>query len=204
MNNLNNQLINLEEARNILKFAKRLYRALDGVEIEYGDVFAYYPNELIITIPEEFDDIEQGMNILKHVNKEFNATFEYNLREMSIQALCHEMGHHVDFEGKFMTNRLEDYLLADSKNRQMYDNICSSFGNKVRDYFDRLETYEAYEEVDKDIELELENERIELQFEDNEIDKLYRMIPTEYAADEFSARFFMTYLRAYKKCNYSL
>lgn len=200
----NNRIITLPEAERILQFAKRIYPLLNGVYVEYGDTFAYYPNEFKIIIPEEFNDIEQGMNILKHVNKEFNATFEYNLREMSIQALCHEMGHHMDFEGKFMTNRLEDYLLADNKNRQIYDNICSSFGNKVRDYFDRLEEYEAYEVVDRDIEFELEQKRIELQFEDNEIDKLYRMIPTEYAADEFSARFFMTYLRSYKKCNYSL
>ena len=203
MNNLN-QLINIEEARNILKFAKRIYRTLDGVEIEYGDAFAYYPNELIITIPESFDDVEQGMNILKHVNEEFNATFEYNLREMSIQALCHEMGHHIDFEGKIMTQRIEDYMMADCMNRQIYENVCKSFRNKVNDYFDRLEAYEAYEEVDEDIELAFENERIELQFEDEEIDKLYRMIPTEYAADEFSARFFMTYLRGYKRCNYEL
>lgn len=200
----NNRIITLPEAERILQFAKRIYPLLNGVYVEYGDTFAYYPNEFKIIIPEEFNDIEQGMNILKHVNKEFNATFEYNLREMSIQALCHEMGHHMDFEGKFMTNRLEDYLLADNKNRQIYDNICSSFGNKVRDYFDRLEEYEAYEVVDRDIEFELEQKRIELQFEDNEIDKLYRMIPTEYAADEFSARFFMTYLRSYKKCNYNL
>lgn len=200
----NNRIITLPEAERILQFAKRIYPLLNGLYVEYGDTFAYYPNEFKITIPEEFNDIEQGMNILEHVNKEFNATFEYNLREMSIQALCHEMGHHMDFEGKFMTNRLEDYLLADNKNRQMYDNICNSFGNKVRDYFDRLEEYEAYEVVDRDIEFELEQKRIELQFEDNEIDKLYRMIPTEYAADEFSARFFMTYLRSYKKCNYSL
>ena len=144
------------------------------------------------------------MNILKHVNEEFNATFEYNLREMSIQALCHEMGHHIDFEGKYMTNRLEDYMLADHANRKIYDSYCEGFGNKVKDYFNRLETYEAYEEVDEDIELAFENERIELQFEDEELDKLYRLIPTEYAADEFSARFFMTYLRSYKACNYNL
>lgn len=200
----NNKLINLEEARNILKFAKRIYRALDGVVVEYGDTFAYYPNELVITIPEEFPEEEQGMRILEHVNKEFNATFEYNLREMSIQALCHEMGHHMDFEGKYMTCKLDDYLEADDYNRQLFQEACAAFSNKVNDYFAELEEYQAMEEVDEELEFILERKEIELKKEDEAIDTLYRLIPTEYAADEFSARFFMTYLRGYKKCNYNV
>ena len=200
----NKKLISLEEARNILKFAKRIYRALDGVTVEYGDTFAYYPNELVITIPEEFPEEEQGMRILEHVNKEFNATFEYNLREMSIQALCHEMGHHMDFEGKYMTCKLDDYLEADDYNRQLFQEACAAFSNKVNDYFAELEEYQAMEEVDEELEFILERKEIELKKEDEAIDTLYRLIPTEYAADEFSERFFMTYLRGYKKCNYNV
>lgn len=200
----NNKLINLEEARNILKFAKRIYRALDGVVVEYGETFAYYPNELVITIPEEFPEEEQGMRILEHVNKEFNATFEYNLREMSIQALCHEMGHHMDFEGKYMTCQLDDYLEADDYNRQLFQEACAAFSSKVDDYFVELEEYNAMEEVDEELEFILERKEIELRKEDEAIDILYRLIPTEYAADEFSARFFMTYLRGYKRCNYNV
>lgn len=200
----NNKLINLEEARNILNFAKRVRPLLNGLTVEYGDVFAYYPNEFKITIPEEFDDVEVGMNILEHVNEEFNAEFKYNLREMSIQALLHECGHHLDFEGKIMTNQIEGYMKADCINRGIYEDINKQFSNKVNAYLERLEQYEALDVVDRDIEFELEQNRIELAQEDYEIDMLYRMIPTEYAADEFSARFFMTYLRGYRACNFDI
>ena len=200
----NNKLINLEEARNILNYAKRVRPLLNGLTVEYGDVFAYYPNEFKITIPEVFDDVEVGMNILEHVNEEFGAEFEFNLREMSIQALLHECGHHLDFEGKIMTNQIEGYLEADCINRGIYEDINKQFSNKVNDYFKRLEQYEALDVVDRDVEFELEQNRIELAQEDYEIDMLYRMIPTEYAADEFSARFFMTYLKPYRLCNYNI
>jgi hypothetical protein len=200
----NNKLINLEEARNILNFAKRVRPLLNGLTVEYGDVFAYYPSELKITIPEEFDDVEVGMNILEHVNEEFGAEFKYNLREMSIQALLHECGHHLDFEGKIMTNQIEGYMEADCINRGIYEDINKQFSNKVNAYLERLEQYEALDVVDRDIEFELEQNRIELAQEDYEIDMLYRMIPTEYAADEFSARFFMTYLRGYRACNFDI
>lgn len=200
----NNKLINLEEARNILNYAKRVRPLLNGLTVEYGDVFAYYPNEFKITIPKVFDDVEVGMNILEHVNEEFGAEFEFNLREMSIQALLHECGHHLDFEGKIMTNQIEGYLEADCINRGIYEDINKQFSNKVNDYFERLEQYEALDVVDRDVEFELEQNRIELAQEDYEIDMLYRMIPTEYAADEFSARFFMTYLRGYRACNFDI
>ena len=200
----NNKLVSLEEARKILRFAKRIYPLLNGLEVEYGDVFAYFPNEFKITIPKEFEDVDAGMNILKHVNEEFGAEFNFNLREMSVQALLHECGHHLDFEGKIMTNQIEGYMEADCINRRFFDNINKQFSDKVNDYLEKLEQYEVSEAVDRDMEFELEQNRIELQQEDYEIDMLYRMIPTEYAADKFSAHFFMTYLRGYRKCNYNL
>ena len=200
----NNRIITLSEAERILQFAKRIYPLLNGVYVEYGDTFAYYPNEFKITIPEEFNEEHVGMKILKHVNEEFGATFEYNLREMSIQALLHECGHHMDFEGKIFTQRIEEYLMADDYNRHMYEEIIHEFNNKARAYVEQLEEYEASDERDEEIEFTLETKRIQLEFEDDELDELYRTIPTEYAADEFSARFFMAYLRPYKKCNYNL
>lgn len=201
---MNNKLINLEEAEKILQFAKRIYPLLNGVYVEYGDTFAYYPNEFKITIPEEFNEEHVGMKILKHVNEEFGATFEYNLREMSIQALLHECGHHMDFEGKIFTQQIDEYMMCDNYNRHMYEEIIHEFNDKARAYVEELEEYEASDERDEEIEFVLETKRIQLEFEDEELDELYRTIPTEYAADEFSARFFMTYLRPYKRCNYSL
>jgi hypothetical protein len=200
----NNKLINLEEAERILQFAKRIYPLLNGVYVEYGDTFAYYPNEFKITIPEEFDDEQVGMKILKHVNEEFGATFEYNLREMSIQALLHECGHHMDFEGKIFTKQIDEYMMYDDYNRHMYEEVIQDFNNRAREFVEQLDEYEASDERDEEIEFALETKRIQLEFEDEELDSLYRTIPTEYAADEFSARFFMTYLRPYKRCNYNL
>jgi hypothetical protein len=200
----NNRIITLPEAERILQFAKRIYPLLNGVYVEYGDSFAYYPNEFRITIPEEFNDERVGMKILKHVNEEFGATFEYNLREMSIQALLHECGHHMDFEGKIFTQRIDEYMMNDNYNRHIYEEVIHEFNDRARDYVEQLEEYEASDERDEEIEFALETKRIQLEFEDEELDELYRTIPTEYAADEFSARFFMTYLRPYKKCNYSL
>lgn len=200
----NNRIITLSEAERILQFAKRIYPLLNGVYVEYGDAFAYYPNEFKITIPEEFDDEQVGMKILKHVNEEFGATFEYNLREMSIQALLHECGHHMDFEGKIFTQQIEEYMMCDDYNRHMYEEVIQDFNSRTREFVEQLEEYEASDERDEEIEFALEIKRIQLEFEDDELDSLYRTIPTEYAADEFSARFFMTYLRPYKKCNYSL
>ena len=200
----NNKLINLVEAKRILQFAKRIYPLLNGVYVEYGDSFAYYPNEFKITIPEEFNDEQVGMKILKHVNEEFGATFEYNLREMSIQALLHECGHHMDFEGKIFTQQIDEYMMYDNYNRHMYEEVIQDFNNRAREFVEQLDEYEASDERDEEIEFALETKRIQLEFEDDELDELYRTIPTEYAADEFSARFFMTYLRPYKKCNYSL
>ena len=200
----NNRIITLSEAERILQFAKRIYPLLNGVYVEYGDAFAYYPNEFKITIPEEFNDERVGMKILKHVNEEFGATFEYNLREMSIQALLHECGHHMDFEGKIFTQQIEEYMMCDDYNRHMYEEVIQDFNSRTREFVEQLEEYEASDERDEEIEFALEIKRIQLEFEDDELDSLYRTIPTEYAADEFSARFFMTYLRPYKKCNYSL
>ena len=200
----NNRIITLPEAERILQFAKRIYPLLNGVYIEYGDVFAYYPNEFKITIPEEFNEEHIGMKILKHVNEEFGATFEYNLREMSIQALLHECGHHIDFEGKVFTQQIDEYMMYDNYNRHIYEEVILEFNDKARAYVEQLEEYEASDERDEEIEFALEEKRIQLEFEDNELDELYRTIPTEYAADEFSARFFMTYLRPYKRCNYNL
>ena len=200
----NNSIITLSEAERILQFAKRIYPLLNGVYVEYGDAFAYYPNEFKITIPEEFNEEHIGMKILKPVNEEFGATFEYNLREMSIQALLHECGHHMDFEGKVFTQQIDEYMMYDNYNRHIYEEVIHEFNDKARAYVEQLEEYEASDECDEEMELILEEKRIQLEFEDDELDELYRTIPTEYAADEFSARFFMTYLRPYKRCNYNL
>lgn len=199
-----NKIIDLNEARNIVKFAKRIYPLLNGVTVEYGDVFAYYPNEFRITIPEQLDekDISACTLILEHVNREFGAEFEINLREMSIHALLHEIGHHLDLEGKIFTQCIDEYLMADNYNRSLFDDACNDFKTRVDDFLEEVDNYEVSDEEDEELEFTLEQKQILLEKEDEALDILYRLIPTEYAADEFGARFFMTYLRGYKRCNY--
>ena len=198
----NNKIMNLEETRALLKFAKRIFPLLNSLRVEYGDCYAYYPNEQKITIPKEFKEERLGMAILKHVNEEFGANYEYNLREMSIQAFLHECGHHMDFEGKIFTQRIDEYMMADNYNRTIYEQAIQDFNERAKEFVEALDAYEMQDEQDEELEFILERNRIELEFEDEELDELYRMIPTEYAADEFSARFFKTHLRGYKACNY--
>lgn len=204
MKNIMDMPMTLEEAEKILQFAKRIYPLLNGIRIEYGDTFAYYPNEFKITIPEEFDDVQAGYKILKYVNEEFNADFEYNIKGIYLNALLHECGHHMDFEGKIFTKQIEEYMMYDDYSRCMFEEAVHEFNDRARTYVKQLEKYESLDVVDRDIEFELEEKRIQLEFEDDELDTLYRTIPTEYAADKFSARFFMTYLRPYRKCNYNV
>ena len=204
--NTNMKPINLEEAKNILKFAKRIYKSLNGVTVEYGDSFAYYPNRLVIEIPKEisYEDELAMLEIVEYANAKFNADFELNIRECSLHAFCHEMGHHINFEGMAMTNRIEDYVMADSYNRYLYESYCEEFKERTLEYYDEIDEYESSGEFNEEIEFVLEQKRIDLIYEDKKLDYLYRQIPTEYAADEFSARFFMAYLKAYRKCNYEL
>ena len=204
MKNIMDMPMTLEEAEKILQFAKRIYPLLNGIRIEYGDTFAYYPNEFKITIPEEFDDVQAGYKILKYVNEEFNADFEYNIKGIYLNALLHECGHHMDFEGKIFTKQIEEYMMYDDYSRCMFEEAVHEFNDRARTYVEQLEKYESLDVVDRDIEFELEEKRVQLEFEDDELDTLYRTIPTEYAADKFSARFFMTYLRPYRKCNYNI
>ena len=204
----NNKLITLEEAQNILKFAKRIYTGrFDGVTIELSDEFAYYPNQLKITIAEEFaDEAEENtvLDILKHVNNEFNADFDINLRSVSIQALLHEMGHHIDFDGKMFTGQFDDYMEENCFCRAIFSDLSKEFSNRVDDYYERLLDLSIEEKEDEEIIFEMKEKEIELVEFEKFLDDSYRRIPAEYAADEFSARFFMTYLRGYKKCNYQV
>ena len=204
----NNVLLNLEEANDILRFVKRIYTGrFDGVFIEEGDEFAYYPQELKITIARQFDEDEEEavLNILRHVNKEFNADFDLDLRTVSVQALLHEMGHHIDFDGKILTNRIDEYLEDNWYCRTIFNELSTEFSNKVDAFNDRLRDLNPFDiDNDEELRFELAEKELELREFNDYLDTAYRMIPSEYAADEFSARIFMTYIKPYKKNNYQV
>ena len=204
----NNTLLSLEEANNILKFVKRIYTGrVDGVFIEEGDEFAYYPQELKITIARQFneDDEEAVLDILRHVNKEFGADFDINLRTVSVQALLHEMGHHIDFDGKIFTNRIDEYLEDNWYHRAMFNELSQEFSNRVDEFNDRLRDLDPFEiDNNEELRFELAEKEVELREFNDYLDLAYRMIPSEYAADEFSARVYMSRLRPYKRNNYQV
>lgn len=227
LNNVDmNELITYDEACEILKEAKRIYPQLSGIEVYTEDTFSYCRDEYghYVTIPPQFnkDEIADiGYKILSYINKEFDSNFALNLKTISINAFCHELGHCIDF--------------ANQKHNPDYEEDCDAqyraFYEKAYDYRDTIDDleYEIYclmrekedshnyeDEEDEDIILDLEtacdDETIKFDYQadiDNcqskidslmdELDNDYRQITSEYHADRFSAKFMNIYMRHIKQ-----
>lgn len=196
-----NEMITMEEAEAILKMAKRLYPGpLSGVEIDYDEHFALYRDlvsgERIILIPdvddydfneEEFNRI--GKNILEHVNAVHGYDFDTNTKTKCIHALCHEIGHAIDF---YYQNYLGNENYEDDVEEEYYEFYQSTHRyhaamDALRKYMDEY-GIEGNEEV-------IENMKIDIEMIESELDYDYRMITSEKAADVFSAHFMATHLR---------
>ena len=196
-----NEIVTLEEANDILAMAKRLYSGiLDGIYIEYDDNgYAFcriYDDDgslgaRHIQIFETPNDelIEVGEKILKYVNEEFDANLAINLKTISIHALCHEIGHAIDFRMKEILQN-EDY--EDEVNEEY-----NYFYNAVQGYYEEMD---ALAEYMYDNEITVADESVEKWMQDLDaykdyLDYSYRQITTEYAADKFSCHFIKTHLR---------
>ena len=226
LNNVDmNELITYDEACEILKEAKRIYPQLSGIEIYTEDTFSYCRDEYghYVTIPPQFnkDEIADiGYKILSYINKEFDSNFALNLKTISINAFCHELGHCIDFANQ---KHNPDYEKdCDDQYRAFYDKAYN-----YRDTIDDLE-YEIYclireEEDSHSYEDEEELEDLETACDDetkengydyqadidycqskidslmDELDNDYRHITSEYHADEFSAEFMNIYMRHIKQ-----
>ena len=230
LNNVDmNELITYDEANEILKEAKRIYPQLNGLEIYTEESFSYCRDEYghYVTIPPQYnkDEIADiGHKILSYINKEFDSNFALNLKTISINAFCHELGHCIVFANKKCNPEYEED--CDKQYEAFYDKAYN-----YRDTIDDLE-YEIYclireeedshsydDEEDEDIILDLEDletacdddqEKFDYQAQideyQNEIDSLmneldndYRHIISEYHADEFSAEFMNVYMRHIKQ-----
>ena len=197
LNNVNmNEIITLEEAEMILREAKRLYPGIidDVFVVEHPSGYAYCrtnDGERYISIFPYCDDElpEIGLRIIKHINKEFNSEFAQNLKTITINAFCHEIGHAIDFEMHKMLG--DDYYEEDADEEYQY------FYEDVSAYYAEYDDFEDYA-LRNDLALNdiaLAEWKYDLEQQKAELDHSYRMITTEYAADKFSAYFMNTYMR---------
>jgi hypothetical protein len=197
-------MITLEEANEILAYAKRIYPGqLSGITIKEGRPFAFYHEpgkKWYITIPVYIDDMEEfdkvSENIINHINKEFNSNIAHTMKAKSINALCHEIGHAVDRANSLVCNPYYDDILD-----EQYDDFYS-YANKMYNYLYEIEPDIWMEEGDFDTEEEWQEHQKycdeynkEYQETMEELDHEYRLIPAEYTADKFSVDFMNTHLR---------
>lgn len=193
-----NDVITIQEAEKILEIAKDAYPGLiDDVFICYDDEMGYsftrtHSGEKYITIYSEFpywDDLEEvGEKILSYVNDQFNADFKLNMKVETINAFCHEIGHAIDFAQKERDN--DHYYEPITDEEYDYYRIQA---HKVREEILEFKEYcYMYDiEFDDDCVAEWYNYIVEMQ---DDLDYEYRMITTEYFADEFSVEFMYKYL----------
>lgn len=201
-----NEMITLEEANEILTMAKRLYPGqLSGVYIEEDMDFALYRDSdkgmRRITIPTlEFDDgeyyedynvedfAEIGEKVINHINREFGYDFEPNIKTMCIHAVCHEIGHAIDFyTQEYLGNN--DYEECCDEEYEVFYRNTHMYHQAVDDLNDYIEEYGIY--VDHEV---IKSMTDDIRVIENRLDREYRLITSERNADEFGAHFMNTYL----------
>ena len=192
-----NEVVKLEEAKKILEILKRHYPGIfDGLEIKYGDYYCYDERRHIVYIQYDLNWIEEEMErdyaIIDIVNEKYGLKLEKNARCISMHALLHELGHAADLTYKKVFGRYEEYICIDEDERIIFDSKKRAYFNMRDEYEDihyrlnRTKTNlseEKREELnEKAFELADEMKQIE-----KELDRDYREIITEAAADRFCA-----------------
>jgi hypothetical protein len=195
------EVITMEEAYDILNMAKRLYPGfLDGVFIDYGESFAYYHDkdeniqciELVDVNDYDFSETElrtSSEKILTYINSEFDTNFAMNLKTMTIHAICHEIGHAIDFaKNDFLQNYNYEKGI-----RHEYDFFYSQ-ANAFRKEILELDKYMREHDIEENKDF-IDNWKKNIDKMENELDYDYRQITSEYEADKFAAYFMKTHLR---------
>lgn len=201
-----NEMITLEEANEILAMAKRLYPGqLSGIYIEEDLDFALCRDLdrgiRRITIPIlEFDDgeyyekyniedfAEVGTKVINHINAEFNCDFEPCIKTMCIHAVCHEIGHAIDF---YNQEYLGNYDYEDDVDEEYHSFYRDThrYHNAVDELNDYIEEYGI--DVDREV---IKSMTDNIRVIEDELGRRYRLITSERNADEFGAYFMNTYL----------
>ena len=159
----NNKCITIEEAKEILEKVKEMYpEVFERVNIRQGNSFMYSETFKRVYIADTFEEYTnlQVYGAIDHINKTYGLKIERNIRNASIQALLHELGHHKDYLEKRETGTYREYREREQNEREEYEKIA-------RRYYNEEES------------ISIEKAR--------EIDMMYREIISEANADKFSA-----------------
>ena len=160
----NNKCISIEEAKEILEKVKEMYPGIfDRVNIRQGTNFMYSEIFKRIYIADTFEEYTnlQVYGAIDHINNKYGLKIERTIRNASIQALLHELGHHKDFLEKKEAGTYREYREREQSEREEYEKIARKYYN--------------------------EEESISIE-KAQEINKMYREIISEVEADKFSAK----------------
>ena len=191
-----NEVVKLEEAKKILEILKRHYPGIfDGLEIRYGDYYCYNESRHIVYIQNDLNWIEEELEhdyaIIDIVNEKYGLNLEKNARCISMHALLHELGHAADLTYKRVQGRYEEYMCIENDERIMFDVKKHAYFNMRQEYEEIIEAIHYDEDLSKEEREELNDRAFELADEmeelEYELDKNYREIITEAAADRFCA-----------------
>ncbi len=189
-----NKCITVEEAERILEIVKRVYPGVfDGLTIEYGDYYCYNHRTHRIWLEKDMciADEMQCQYIIDHINREYGMNLGYNKRTMSIQAFLHELGHCADLMYHKAQGRYEMYIEQEEEERMIFDTKKYAYFNMRRERDELLEEMHFNPDLTKEerdeIMYEAEEIREEMERVEAMLDREYRMIITEQAADKFSA-----------------
>ena len=191
-----NEVVKLEEAKKILEILKRHYPGIfDGLQIKYGDYYCYDERRHIVYIQDDLNWIEEELEhdyaIIDIVNEKYGLNLERNARCVSMHALLHELGHAADLTYKKVFGQYEEYMESEEQERIVFDSKKRAYYNMRYEYEEKMEivnfgrgyNHEERDEILIEAE-ELENEMKQLE---KELDRDYREIITEAAADRFCA-----------------
>ena len=191
-----NEVVGIEEAKKILEILKRHYPGIfDGLKIKYGDFYCYNERTHTVYIQDDLgwtdEEIREDYAIIDIVNEKYGLNLEKNARCISMHALLHELGHAADLTYKKAQGRYEEYMCIEEKERIIFDIKKYEYRKMLNEYEEILETIHFDESLSKEEREEL-NEKAEeladgIEELEKELDRDYREITTEAAADRFCA-----------------
>ena len=189
-----NEVVKLEEAKKILEILKRHYPGIfDGLQIKYGDYYCYDERRHIVYIQDDLNWIEEELEhdyaIIDIVNEKYGLNLERNARCVSMHALLHELGHAADLTYKKVQGRYEEYMEIEENDRIVFDSKKQAYFKMRYEYEEMMEIVDfgrGYSHEERD-EILKEAEELEVEMEQiaRELDRDYREIITEAAADRF-------------------
>ena len=192
-----NKVVGLKEARQIVEILKRHYPGVfDGLEIKYGDYYCYDDARHIIYIQWKIDVTEEDTirenAIIDIVNEKYGLNLGYSAREKSMQAFLHELGHAADLSYKKAFGQYEEYMQNEEDEKVTFYLKQQNYHNiryKLNDVYDEIIELNPIGNEIKIAELNEKRETLEIELEEvaQILDREYREIITEKAADKFSA-----------------